>query len=60
MNEHLDDPLVGEVARVYKSNRDLFNKTAKEWTAKHAMSKTNKTKMANIISRNEEEAAKAK
>merc|ERR1719419_1162257 len=54
-----DDPLVGEVARVYKTNRGLFNKTAKEWTAKHAMGKTNKTKMSNIISRNEEATTKA-
>ena len=54
-----DDPLVGEVARVYKSNRELFNSTAKEWTTKHAMGKTNKTKMANIIKKNAAEAAKA-
>lgn len=48
-----DDPLVGEVARVYKSNRDLFNKTAKEWTKKHAMSKTIQKKMDKIITKNE-------
>mmetsp|Transcript_5518 Transcript_5518/g.4821 ORF Transcript_5518/g.4821 Transcript_5518/m.4821 type:complete len:168 (-) Transcript_5518:207-710(-) len=44
-----DDPLVGHVARVYKSDRNQFNKTAKEWTKQHAMGKTNKNKMKKIL-----------
>ena len=31
-----DDPLVGSIATTYKNDRELYNKTAKEWTAKHA------------------------
>jgi ubiquitin-conjugating enzyme E2 D/E len=31
-----DDPLAGDVARVYKSNRPEFDKTAREWTIKYA------------------------
>lgn len=27
-----NDPLVPEVANVYKNNRELFNKTARDWT----------------------------
>lgn len=34
-----DDPLVGEIARVYKSDREKYNQTAKEWTEKYAMGK---------------------
>jgi len=54
-----DDPLVSEVARVYKSDRDLFNRTAKEWTTKHASGKTNKSKMAKILKSNKEAVEKA-
>ena len=32
-----DDPLSGDVARVYKKSKDLYNKTAKEWTMKYAV-----------------------
>lgn len=32
-----DDPLVPDIANIYKNNRELFNKTAAEWTAKYAM-----------------------
>ena len=32
-----DDPLVPEIARIYKSDRDKYTKTAKEWTAKYAV-----------------------
>ena len=32
-----DDPLVPEIARIYKSDRNLYNKNAKEWTQKYAM-----------------------
>lgn len=32
-----DDPLVPDIARLYKTNRENFNKVAKEWTNKHAM-----------------------
>ncbi|XP_046359403.1 ubiquitin-conjugating enzyme E2 D4-like [Haliotis cracherodii] len=33
-----DDPLVPEVAKVYKVDRKKYNKTAKEWTMKYARS----------------------
>ena len=33
-----DDGLMPEITAQYKSNRRLFEKTAKEWTARHAMS----------------------
>jgi len=32
-----DDPLVPEIARIYQTDRETFNKTAEEWTKKHAM-----------------------
>ncbi|XP_019715762.1 ubiquitin-conjugating enzyme E2 D4-like [Hippocampus comes] len=32
-----DDPLVPEVAHTYKSDRQKYNDTAKEWTRKFAM-----------------------
>merc|ERR1711975_49425 len=32
-----DDPLVPEIARVYKDNIGKYNATAKEWTQKYAM-----------------------
>ena len=31
-----DDPLVPEIARIYKSDRAKFDATAKEWTKKYA------------------------
>lgn len=31
-----DDPLVPEAASLYKRNRELFNRTAREWTRRHA------------------------
>ncbi|XP_038060341.1 ubiquitin-conjugating enzyme E2 2-like [Patiria miniata] len=31
-----DDPLVPEIARVYKTDRDRYNKMAKEWTKSYA------------------------
>ena len=31
-----DDPLVPEIARLYKSKRKQYEKTAKEWTRKYA------------------------
>merc|ERR1712022_58478 len=31
-----DDPLVPEIAHLYKTNREMFTKTAKEWTQKYA------------------------
>lgn len=31
-----NDPLSPDVAAIYKSNRDLYNKTAKEWTSIYA------------------------
>eukprot|EP00828_Plagiopyla_frontata_P006700 TRINITY_DN1298_c0_g1_i6.p1 TRINITY_DN1298_c0_g1~~TRINITY_DN1298_c0_g1_i6.p1 ORF type:complete len:153 (-),score=26.00 TRINITY_DN1298_c0_g1_i6:70-528(-) len=30
-----DDPLVGDIAALYKSNREKFNSNAKEWTRKY-------------------------
>ncbi|EAN90751.1 putative ubiquitin-conjugating enzyme E2 [Trypanosoma cruzi] len=32
-----DDPLVPDIARQYKSDRNAFNKTAMEWTRQYAM-----------------------
>lgn len=36
INPDADNPLVTEVAQLYKSNRERFNQTAKEWTKKYA------------------------
>lgn len=33
-----DDPLVPDIAKLYKNDKELFNKTAKEWTTKYAQS----------------------
>jgi ubiquitin-conjugating enzyme E2 D/E len=30
------DPLMPDIARQYESNREAFNRTAREWTLKHA------------------------
>ncbi|XP_014441892.1 ubiquitin-conjugating enzyme E2 D3-like [Tupaia chinensis] len=32
-----DDPLVPEIARVYKTDRDKYNRTSREWTQTYAM-----------------------
>ena len=32
-----DDPLVPEIARVYKEDKQKYEATAKEWTRKYAM-----------------------
>jgi len=32
-----DDPLVPEIARIFKTDRDKYNQLAKEWTKKYAM-----------------------
>ena len=32
-----DDPLVSEIARIYKTDRAKYNESAKEWTRKYAM-----------------------
>lgn len=32
-----DDPLVPEIARIYKTDKDKYNKLAKEWSHKYAM-----------------------
>ncbi|XP_037652512.1 ubiquitin-conjugating enzyme E2 D2-like isoform X1 [Sebastes umbrosus] len=32
-----DDPLVPEIARIYKTDSSRYNKLAQEWTAKYAM-----------------------
>ena len=32
-----DDPLVPDIARLYKTDRTQYNKNAKEWTQKYAM-----------------------
>jgi len=32
-----DDPLVPEIARMYKTDRNKYNQMAKEWTQKYAM-----------------------
>ena len=31
-----DDPLVPEIATIYKSDRDRYNATAREWTGRYA------------------------
>lgn len=30
-----DDPLVPEIARIYKSDRERYNQLAREWTQKY-------------------------
>ena len=32
-----EDPLVPEIARMYKSDREKYNELAREWTRKYAM-----------------------
>ena len=32
-----DDPLVPEIAHTYKTDRDKYTATAREWTRKYAM-----------------------
>ena len=32
-----DDPLVPEIARMYKTDRERYNQLSREWTAKYAM-----------------------
>ncbi|KAM9344617.1 ubiquitin-conjugating enzyme E2 D4-like isoform 2-T2 [Symphorus nematophorus] len=32
-----DDPLVPDIAKLYKTDRQKYNKVAREWTEKHAM-----------------------
>ncbi|CAN7992898.1 unnamed protein product [Ixodes hexagonus] len=32
-----DDPLVPEIAKIYKSDREKYNELAREWTRKYAM-----------------------
>ena len=32
-----DDPLVPEIARIYKTDRERYNELAREWTRKYAM-----------------------
>lgn len=32
-----DDPLVPEIARIYKTDRQKYNSLASEWTKKYAM-----------------------
>ena len=34
---NVDEPLVPEIAHVYKTNRDLYNVTARDWTRKYAI-----------------------
>jgi len=31
-----DDPLVSDIAHIYKNNKSAYNETAKEWTKKYA------------------------
>ncbi|KAL3310474.1 Ubiquitin-conjugating enzyme E2 2, partial [Cichlidogyrus casuarinus] len=31
-----DDPLSPDIARLYKTDRDMYNQRAKEWTQKYA------------------------
>lgn len=33
---NLDEPLMPEIAKVYMTNRDLFNERARDWTKKYA------------------------
>lgn len=32
-----DDPLVPEIAKIYKTDRGKYNELAREWTRKYAM-----------------------
>lgn len=44
-----DDPQDAVVAKMYKEDPDLFSKTAKEWTAKHADPNVNEGKIRNLM-----------
>jgi len=33
---NIDSPLAEDIAQQFRENKDLFNKTAREWTDKHA------------------------
>jgi ubiquitin-conjugating enzyme (huntingtin interacting protein 2) len=44
-----DDPQDAVVAKMYKEDPDLFAKTAKEWTAKHADPNVNEGKIRNLM-----------
>jgi ubiquitin-conjugating enzyme E2 D/E len=32
-----DDPLMPEIARIYRNDREAYNETAKAWTQQYAM-----------------------
>jgi ubiquitin-conjugating enzyme E2 D/E len=42
-----NDPLVPEIAKIYNSNRNNYNQTAKEWTLKYATGKPTIKTVAN-------------
>mmetsp|Transcript_38959 Transcript_38959/g.63701 ORF Transcript_38959/g.63701 Transcript_38959/m.63701 type:complete len:171 (+) Transcript_38959:230-742(+) len=44
-----DDPLVGSVARVYKTDRAKYTSTCKKWTRDFAMNKTHQKTMKKIL-----------
>lgn len=45
----LDDPQDAVVASQYKTDKALFNKTAKEWTQNYASPKINEDKIKNLV-----------
>lgn len=44
-----DDPQDAVVASQYKSDKNLFNKTAKEWTQNYASPKINEEKIGRLV-----------
>ena len=36
MDPNPDDPMEGTIAKLYKTDREKYNETAKEWTEKYA------------------------
>ena len=44
-----DDPLVPDIAKLYKSNRKLHDKTAREWAIKYAGSPANDEQLKQVM-----------
>lgn len=45
-----DDPLVPEIAHIYKTDRQRYEETAREWTRKYAMVSQSQRTLAKNVS----------
>ena len=45
-----DDPLVPEIAHIYKTDRPKYEATAREWTSKYAMWESQKEARPSVVS----------